>query len=209
MPRLLRRRGSDGIADAGLAGVEVLALIRGDDSAWHRFVPLALSVIRPAVRRVLAASGLEAAAADVVQEVFLRLCRNERRLLTTFDPDRGAFHTWLRVVATAAALDHVRQKRLREVPLDQSVPPSTPPIEPSAALTFPPDLLSPRQTLILRLIYERDLDVADVARLLHIEPQTVRSLRHKALTKLRDHSGADARSRIGRLAGMLNPDADE
>ena len=37
------------------------------------------------------------------------------------------------------------------------------------------------------MLYERDLDVAEVAKILGVDPQTVRSTHHKAMLKLRDH----------------------
>ncbi|MCI0459259.1 MAG: hypothetical protein L0Z62_20105, partial [Gemmataceae bacterium] len=54
-------------------------------------------------------------------------------------------------------------------------------------LALPPALLTARQSLILKLLYEDDLDVNEVAELLNIEPQSVRSQRHKALVQLREH----------------------
>ena len=37
------------------------------------------------------------------------------------------------------------------------------------------------------MIYEKDLDVAEIAAALGIDPQTVRSTHHKAMLKLRGH----------------------
>ena len=54
-------------------------------------------------------------------------------------------------------------------------------------LKIPDGLLSPRQALVLELLYQRDLDPAEAADLLSVDPQTVRSMHHKALTKLRGH----------------------
>ena len=43
------------------------------------------------------------------------------------------------------------------------------------------------RTLVLELLYRRDLEVADAAKIMAVDPQTVRSTHHKALTKLRAH----------------------
>ena len=40
---------------------------------------------------------------------------------------------------------------------------------------------------MLELLYRKDLEVADAAALLKVDPQTVRSTHHKALVKLRKH----------------------
>jgi RNA polymerase sigma-70 factor (ECF subfamily) len=41
------------------------------------------------------------------------------------------------------------------------------------------------------MLYDRDMDVAEVAVALGIDPQTVRSAHHKAMVKLRAHFKAD------------------
>ena len=37
------------------------------------------------------------------------------------------------------------------------------------------------------MLYDREMDVAEVAQALSIDPQTVRSAHHKAMVKLRAH----------------------
>jgi RNA polymerase sigma-70 factor (ECF subfamily) len=65
------------------------------------------------------------------------------------------------------------------------------PAEPVERLAIPPDLLSPRQALILAMLYDREMDPAEVAAALGIEVQTVRSMHHKALAKLRAFFGEE------------------
>jgi DNA-directed RNA polymerase specialized sigma subunit len=48
-------------------------------------------------------------------------------------------------------------------------------------------LLTERQTIILKYLYDEERDVSEVAQLLKIDAQTVRSTHHKALLRLRDH----------------------
>ena len=59
--------------------------------------------------------------------------------------------------------------------------------EPREKVRLPEGLLSPRQKLILGLLYERDMEVAEIAAHLGIDPQTVRSTHHKAMLKLIEH----------------------
>src|SRR5579875_833271 len=59
------------------------------------------------------------------------------------------------------------------------------PAEPVQKLKLPEALLSPRQREILAMLYDREMDVAEVAEALGIDPQTVRSAHHKAIVKLR------------------------
>ncbi len=56
---------------------------------------------------------------------------------------------------------------------------------------IPSGLLSPRQALVLELLYRRDLEVADAAAIMGVDRQTVRSMHHKALAKLRTHFRRD------------------
>ena len=52
-------------------------------------------------------------------------------------------------------------------------------------LKIPQGLLTERQTLILKYLYDEEREVADIARLLKVDPQTIRSTQHKALLRLR------------------------
>ena len=65
------------------------------------------------------------------------------------------------------------------------------PVEPVQKLKLPDALLSPRQREILAMLYDREMEVAEIARALGIDPQTVRSAHHKAMVKLRAHFKAD------------------
>jgi RNA polymerase sigma-70 factor (ECF subfamily) len=60
-------------------------------------------------------------------------------------------------------------------------------------LKYPDSLLSPRQKLVLSMIYDRDLEVAEIATSLGVDPQTVRSTHHKAMLKLRSYFAQDER----------------
>jgi RNA polymerase sigma-70 factor (ECF subfamily) len=170
-----------------LNAISVKKLAAGDKVVWDGFVALAAPLLRGVVRRTLVRARAESFTADVMQDVFLRLCRDDFRLLKTFDPRRAGMSTWLGVVATSASIDFLRRQRAETVALDDvaegelgSV--TQPPVR---ALELPPDLLPARQALILKMLFEQDLPVEDVAKLLRIEAQTVRSLKHKALTRLR------------------------
>ena len=66
------------------------------------------------------------------------------------------------------------------------------PVEPVRKLKLPEALLSPRQREILAMLYDRDMEVAEIAAALGIDPQTVRSAHHKAMIKLRAHFKAEA-----------------
>ena len=166
------------------------ALVAGEEKAWGRFIARFTRVVASAIRTVpgVGVPG-RGESSDLVQDVFVKLLADERRLLKSYDPARAAPATWLTIVARSIARDRLRAKQLPGVPIDD-VPEAafaTDPVMPAEKVEIPPGLLSPRQELILSLLYDQDMDVADVAAFLKIEAQTVRSMHHKALIKLRAH----------------------
>lgn len=167
--------------DFDLEGVK-----QGGKADWDRFVRFAAPVIHSAVKRSGGAILGAEAAADLVQDVFVRLCRERFRLLKTYAPERASLATWLALVARSVTLDALRRRRPDTITLDDLVQePAAPEPREDRPLTLPPGLLSGRQELVLRLLYERDMKVAEAAALLGVQAQTLRSTRHKALARLR------------------------
>ncbi|MEO5958490.1 MAG: sigma-70 family RNA polymerase sigma factor [Opitutaceae bacterium] len=169
--------------------IDVPRLIRNEPSAWRDFVHAAAPLLRSIVSRTLTAAGRGADTPDVLQEIFARLCRDDFRVLRHFDPRKGRLFSWLAVIAARTAVDHLRAHGAAPRSLE-TLPAVTPefadaPPPADRTLALPPDLLSPQQELILRLCYEDNLDVADIATVLRTQPQTVRAQRHKALERLR------------------------
>ena len=165
-------------------------LLAGDKRAWDNFVRRYAALIVAAVRGIAAISG---DVEDLTQEVFVRLCKDNFRLLRTYDATRASLSTWITIVARSTARDALRRRRLDSVPID-TVPEmylKVDAVEPVPKLKLPEALLSPRQREILGMLYDREMDVADIATKLGIDPQTVRSAHHKAMLKLRAHFKAD------------------
>jgi RNA polymerase sigma factor (sigma-70 family) len=166
------------------------ALLNGDGAAWEAFVRRYGGLIVAAVRGI-AQGDIE----DLTQEVFVRLCKDNFRLLRSYDPARAALSTWLTIVARSTARDALRRRRLDSVPIE-AVPEAqlaVDPVEPVRKLKWPEALLSPRQREILAMLYDQEMEVAEIAQALGIDPQTVRSAHHKAMVKLRAHFKADLR----------------
>jgi RNA polymerase sigma-70 factor (ECF subfamily) len=171
---------------------EIDALLSSRRGAWQGFLRRYAPVIYAAINKRLMPAGRVAEAEDVAQDIFVKLCANDFRLLRNYDPARARFTTWLTVIATSVTIDHLRRQSkpttsVDDVPEAQLAIPGKEP----AWIKIPEGLLSPRQALVLRLLYDRDLEVADVAKLLNVDPQTVRSMHHKALTRLRHHFVAE------------------
>lgn len=163
-------------------------LLAGDKGAWDRFVARYAPVIYAAIHRRLAPAGRSDEAEDVAQDVFVRLCQRDYKLLRGYDPARAKLTTWLTVITSSVAIDHLRRQKRPTAPIDD-VPERHLAVDPKLPerIKIPPELLSPRQALVLELLYQRELEVAEAAELLKVDPQTVRSTHHKALTKLRAH----------------------
>ena len=165
---------------------ELDALARGDKGAWEAFVRRYAGLVAAAVRGVAREA---AEVEDLAQEVFLRLCKDDFRLLRSYDPARAGLSTWITIVARSTARDAMRRYRPVLTPIE-AVPEgrlAVDPVEPIQKLKLPDALLSPRQREILTMLYDREMEVAEIAAALGIDPQTVRSAHHKAMVKLRAH----------------------
>jgi RNA polymerase sigma-70 factor (ECF subfamily) len=166
------------------------SLLDGDKRAWRTFVRRYAPLVAAAVRGVAPMSG---DTEDLAQEVFVRLCKNEYRLLRSYDATRASLSTWITIVARSTARDALRRRRPRSVPIE-TVPEALlkiDAVEPTPRLKLPEMLLSPRQREILGMLYDGEMDVAEIAQALGIDPQTVRSAHHKAMLKLRAHFKAE------------------
>jgi RNA polymerase sigma factor (sigma-70 family) len=174
-------------------GNEIAALTRGEKGAWDAFVRryarLVLAAVRPFARE-------DGDADDLAQDVFARLCKDEFRLLKSYDPARAGLTTWLTIVARSTARDATRRRRLASVPIEDAPEAAlaVDPVEPVESLKLPLDLLSPRQRDVLGLMYGREMEVAEVAASLGIDAQTVRSMHHKAMLRLRAYFGVAAKA---------------
>lgn len=170
--------------------------LRGDADARNKFVDTCAPIIYGAVRRLLSGrptGDSSVSPEDITQDVFVRLWRNDACLLRTYNPARASLATWLTLVSRSVALDSLRRNKPNTV----SIGPETASPAAKAQIVFdtniviPRKLLSPRQKLVLTLLYDHCMQVREVARLLKVEEQTVRSLRHKALQRLRQFFGHD------------------
>lgn len=161
-------------------------LFAGEKRAWDEFVRRYAALIVAAVRSIAAHSG---EIDDLTQEVFVRLCKDQFRLLRSYDATRASLSTWITIVARSTARDALRRRRPDSVPIE-TVPEAhlkVDAVEPVQKLKLPEALLSPRQREILGMLYDKEMEVSEIAAALGIDPQTVRSAHHKAMLKLRAH----------------------
>ena len=182
--------------------MDLAGVLAGEKRAWDAFVAAQAPVIYAAVGKKLRAAGHGEDVEDVAQEVFVKLCRNDFKLLRGFDPARARLTTFLTVIATTTAIDHLRrqtaQRSGRHRNIDD-VPEAAMSVTPVATErgAIPEGLLSPRQALVMTLLYDREMEGPEAAEMLGISAQTVRSLHHKALLRLRAHFAETDETREG------------
>lgn len=167
--------------------VDLEQCLGGDGQAWDTFVGETSALIAAAVRRSLGPVTADGELDDVTQDVFLRLWKDDRRLLRTYDPDRASLSTWLTFVARSSAIDHVRRRARRAASaLPETAGAVDAPSPPNEAADVPLERLSGRQRLVLRLLYGESMTVPQAAAVLGVDEQTIRSTKHKALARLRE-----------------------
>ncbi|WP_201352723.1 RNA polymerase sigma factor [Hydrogenimonas urashimensis] len=161
-------------------------LTDGDKESWERFVRTYAPLIRAMVSRTMSAyGGFDAAEVDdLVQSVYTKLVREGYRLLKSYDPKRASLSTWLGLVSRSTTIDYLRSRK-RHLPLKEETASPIDRDREEERIDLPKGLLSARQELVLRLLFDKEMDPDEVADFLGVEVQTVRSTKHKALERLR------------------------
>ena len=127
-------------------------------------------------------------AEDVLQEVFLQVHRS----LSTFEPSKGAFTTWLYRVTVNHCLSRRRKRRLLIISLEK-VPPLALTEHPSfqdrledeEAVRQALSQLSEKLRAVVILRHYLELSYAEIAQILNIPVGTVKSRLNLALKTLR------------------------
>jgi RNA polymerase sigma-70 factor (ECF subfamily) len=165
--------------------IDLIALQKGDRRQWEKFVDQSAPLVTSIIRKTLMTAGHGGGeTGDLLQDFYLRLCRNRFAALKRYNPERSRLSTWLAVIARNIAIDYLRRRKPVQVELDRAEQEKV--FQPyDDSMDIPLTSLPPRQLLIMKLLYEHDLDVRDVAKMLNIREQSVRSARHKAIVKLR------------------------
>jgi RNA polymerase sigma-70 factor, ECF subfamily len=165
------------VAGGSAAGLEDRTLARaatnGDRAALETLLDRHADRVHALCRRVL---GDPDDALDATQDALIAIARG----IGSFD-GRSAFTTWLYRVATNAALDELRRRSRRPMPVEELPEPSRPTgsiedrvgarVDVDAALAQLPDEF--RVAVVLRDLC--DLDYAEIASVLDVPPGTVRS----------------------------------
>jgi RNA polymerase sigma-70 factor (ECF subfamily) len=189
----MRRTSTGPINPGSTAGrMNILPLINGDADAWDAFVEEYGGNVYSQVIQVLSRRRGRAdsnTVSDVVSDVFHRLIKNDFRLLRTYRPEKSPMPHWIGLVARSTALNWVRRRSLNTVSMDEAPPIPADPAPAKTPVDLPEGLLSPRQALLLRMTFDGGLGTEEIAEKLQIDVQSVRSMKHVAIKKLRDYYG--------------------
>jgi len=132
-------------------------------------------------------------AEDALQEVFVQVHRS----LSTFQPSKGAFTTWLHRITVNHCLNRRRKRRLPVLSLDEVSPLSLTGRSPSFESRLAEEetvqqalnRLSEKQRTVVILRYYWDLSYAEMSQILDIPVGTVKSRLNLALRTLRKELG--------------------
>jgi RNA polymerase sigma-70 factor (ECF subfamily) len=181
--------------DAESDSALVLRVRKGDHAAFAVLVSRHLPAVYTFCVRILNNAD---EAQDVAQETFLKAWRH----LGRFDTKKS-FRTWLFAIAKNTATDALRKRRsvsfsaLQKTDRDDSFEDTLADTEPLpeelfARASLARDVqqalqqLPPRDRMILSLRYEEELSFEDIADVMEIPANTIRSLHRRALIQLRE-----------------------
>ncbi|MBD3263536.1 MAG: hypothetical protein GF375_00355 [Candidatus Omnitrophica bacterium] len=162
-------------------------LLKKDKKAWDAFVERFSGVIHASILKVFNSHTKDFNTQDVeevVQDVFLRLLKDDCRLLKSYNPHRASLVTWLTIISRSATIDFLRRRKIATTSLDDLTELKIHPHFDSD-ICIPEGLLSERQKLVLQLFFDKNMQIKDIAGLLGVKVQTMRSCKHKAIKKLR------------------------
>ena len=157
------------------------------NDAYRRLAPIALASAKRVLRD-------EAAAEDVVQDVFMQLWLKP----STFDPQRGSLTSYVSMISRSRALDRWRSRSAREHAIERSADRERVLAEPAESAAEPVirrertrNLLGALETLptdqrdALLLAYGRGLTAQEIAKVSHIPVGTAKSRVRLGLNKAR------------------------
>jgi len=170
---------------------ELYGLISGEKKSWDRFVKSSASLIHAMVYRTMQhyqGYVQQDEIQDAVQNVYEKFLKEDKALLKKYDPAKASLSTWIGLISRSVTIDLLRKKK-SHASLNESITTKERSVENEIheKIDLPKGLLSGRQELILRLLFDKEMDPDEVAAFLGVEVQTIRSSKHKAIEKLRKY----------------------
>ena len=181
--------------------------IAGDRAASEEFVKRFSGLVYWSVKNTLVLKHVRFTdddLADIHNTIFLNLFDRQHKKLRQFKGDRGcSLASWIRTVAVRLTLNHLRNKgpdgiegRDRLVPLedlhdlktdDESPWERLEKSEKKRMFTEGVQTLPPRERFFLKLHFEQELPISQVAEMMRITPQNAYTIKHRAIQKLKTY----------------------
>lgn len=130
---------------------------------------------------------------EIFQEVAFKIIKHN--YLSKYSSDKSSLNTWLYIISRSVSIDYMRKLQKNYQYIDEYEE-STAVDIPKSTITIPKGLLSERQNQVVKMVFWGDMRSVEVAEQLGISPQTVRSIKHQAIAKLRRYFGAETERRI-------------
>lgn len=172
--------------------------INGNNSSWIVLVDSYIGVVYKSVISILNKYYVhidENDMQDICQNTFLKLFLKDCKVLKQYNPEKSSFSTWLTVIARNTAIDFLRKRKERNASIEEIIDElHVQHMTDSGKINIPEDVVSARQHLVLRMMYDDGLEVDDVAKFLSVKRQTIRSLHHRAMKKLRAYYDLESKN---------------
>ncbi|MDO9380127.1 MAG: ECF RNA polymerase sigma factor SigK [Nocardioidaceae bacterium] len=171
---------------------DLISTARGDEASFARLYDAVGSSVYGLVRRVIRDPSR---AEEVSQEVFLQVWQSSHK----FDPARGKAKSWILTLAHRRAVDAVRHDQAatdRDKKYDWTGGPDYDQVEEEVSTRLEHEQvrrcltgLTELQREAVELAYYQGHTYADVARLLSVNPATIKTRMRDGLIRLRDCMG--------------------
>jgi RNA polymerase sigma-70 factor (ECF subfamily) len=163
------------------------ACLGGDEQAWNRLVERLAPVVWRLAWRLVGQTYGRAEAEDALQDVFVKLLKDDCRLLREYKPELSSLEYYITVIARSAFLSRLRGLKAKAFSrLPEEIEDRESRIESNLVLDAALGILVGREREIIELLFGQGLSPREVAEKLVITEATVRSAKRNALEKLRE-----------------------
>ncbi|MFC1504801.1 RNA polymerase sigma factor [Spirochaetota bacterium] len=172
--------------------------LKGNKKEWDAFVEAYSNIVYSAILHTLRRYGIpggenavQEISGDIFQEIFIRLIKDNYRLLKRYDQKKSSLSTYLTLIARSTSVDFLRRQKgsmhtsLKEDLASDEREREAVGRKEYANLNIPYDILSTRQKAVLKLMFDDNKSVEEIAHILNITPHSVHSMKNKAINKLK------------------------
>ena len=183
--------------------IDISRLIERDECEWNRFVkqysPLVHSVVNKTIASHSNGQRYELVE-EAVQESYLRLIKDNYRLLRQYDPSRARLSTWLAVIARSTTLNILKRSDSWTILLNENREVSDyTHSDGTESLEIPEGVLTSSERDLVHLSASEGLSEAEISRKLNLSRQTVYNRKSSAINKLRRFLSSASADRVKKI----------